>query len=338
MAQDGHARWKDYKTRANQTQLHLSLSSSLSIIQTGTFMPPSYISSEHVSRFDWLDLLAALEAGYAKPKGAADGSFISQSGKALLTRSAWIDEIGAFVKTITYCPSNLDQGLHPVQGTASLFHADTGQLVANFDPDFLTQWKTAGDSVLAARRLARADSKNILIIGAGQIARGLVMAYRAAYPGAKIHIWNRTAERAQKVASELSVRHTHSLKEAIEGADIVSSATGSKKPLIHGAALKPGQHIDLVGSFFPDAREVDDEALQNAKLFVNCKDAALGAIGEIALPLESGAIKEADLLSDHYAPEDMRRTSPQEITMFKNCGSTHANLIAAAYMAKAVHS
>ena len=105
-------------------------------------MPPSYISSEHVSSFDWLDLLAALEAGYAKSKGASDGSFISQSGKALLTRSAWIDEIGAFVKTITYCPSNLEQGLHPVQGTASLFHADTGQLAAHFEPDFLTQWKT----------------------------------------------------------------------------------------------------------------------------------------------------------------------------------------------------
>ena len=164
------------------------------------------------------------------------------------------------------------------------------------------------------------------------------MAYRAAYPGAEIHIWNRTAERAQHVASELSVRHAHNLKEAIEAADIVSSATGSKVPLIRGADLKPGQHIDLVGSFFPDAREVDDEAFQNAKLFVNCKDAALGGIGEIALPLESGAITEADLLSDHYAPEGMSRTTPQDITMFKNCGSTHANLIAAAYMANAIQS
>jgi ornithine cyclodeaminase len=278
--------------------------------------------------------MAALEAGYARPKGPSDGSYIAQGEKVLMTRTAWIDGLGALVKTITYCPKNGEHGLHPVQGSVSLFDDATGQVVAQFDPDLITQWKTAADSVLAARRLAHESADDILVLGAGRIANALIEAYRAAYPEARISVWNRTAERARDIAAKQGIRHAQDLQAALQQADIISSATGAITPILRGADLRPGQHLDLVGSFFPNAREADDAALSQARIFVNCKQAALGGIGEIALPMASGTITEGDLLADHYAPSRMLRDTPTEITLFKNCGSTHANLITAAYMAR----
>jgi len=112
----------------------------------------------------------------------------------------------------------------------------------------------------------------------------------------------------------------------------VTMATMSSDPLLHGDWLQPGQHVDLIGAYRPDMREADDTALRRASIFVDSRDTTLGHIGELRIPLETGAITRGDVGADHYAPEAFTRTSPDEITLFKNGGGAHLDLMTSRYI------
>jgi ornithine cyclodeaminase len=220
-----------------------------------------------------------------------------------------------------------------INGGVSLYSDDEGVLQAIIDFHLVTKWKTAGDSLLAARRLARPDSKVILIVGAGTVATSLVEAYSAAFPKARFLIWNRTAAKAEALAQEHDyVTAVADLAEAVGQADIVSCATMSTDPVLQGAWLNPGTHVDLIGAYRPDMREADDAALTRARVFVDSRDTTVGHIGEIRDPIARGVFSEADIVADYYDLGAFVRHSDEEITLFKNGGGAHLDLMVSRYI------
>jgi ornithine cyclodeaminase len=196
----------------------------------------------------------------------------------------------------------------------------------------VTKWKTAGDSLLAARRLARPESREILILGAGTVGAALVSAYGAAFPDARFTIWNRSPEKARAFAEAHGARVAEDLPQAVARADIIGCATMASTPVLRGAWLQPGQHIDLIGAYRPDMREADDAALQRATLYVDSFDTTVEHIGELKIPLASGAITRADIRADFYDLAAFERQSAEEITLCKNGGGAHLDLMVARHI------
>ena len=153
-------------------------------------------------------------------------------------------------------------------------------------------------------------------------------AYRSVWPDLEIEVWNRTASRAQDLAQALGLEIAEDLASAVLRADVVCCATMSTTPVLQGAWLRPGQHIDLIGAFRPDMREVDDTCLQRARIFVDSFETTLDHIGELKIPLASGAITREDVLADYYELDRFRR-APDDITLFKNGGGAHLDLMTA---------
>ncbi|MFK7870805.1 MAG: ornithine cyclodeaminase family protein [Roseobacter sp.] len=297
-------------------------------------MSPTVIPFEAgEARLDWLALTVALAAGHLLPKAEIADTFLYRDPDTLLNRAAWIDGLGLAVKSATIFPGNTGPTTPSVNGGVMLFSDSDGTLQAIIDFHLVTKWKTAGDSLLAARRLARTDSKNILIVGAGTQARGLHAAYTAAFPQASFTIWNRTTQSAIDLATTTpNMTATDDLETAVRGADIITCATMSTQPLIKGDWLQPGQHIDLIGAYRPDMREVDDTAIKRASVFVDSLDTTVGHIGEIKIPIETGVIEATDIVADYYSPEGFKRSSDDEITLFKNGGGAHLDLMTSRYI------
>ena len=281
----------------------------------------------------WIGLTDALAAGHNLPKAEIGDTFLYRGSDTLLSRSAWIDGLGIAVKTATIFPNNPSASKPVVNGGVNLYSDIDGTLEAIIDFHLVTKWKTAGDSITAARRLARPNSRNILIVGAGTVGRSLHDAYSAAFPNAQFTVWNRTTKNAALMAAErptLSV--ATDLEQAVRNADIVTSATMSTQPLIKGEWLQAGQHIDLIGAYRPDMREVDDAALQRSRIFVDSIDTTVGHIGEIKIPTEAGAISANDIVADYYNISNFTRQSDNEITLFKNGGGAHLDLMTSRFI------
>jgi ornithine cyclodeaminase len=278
----------------------------------------------------WAGLMDAFEAGHRLPRAEIKDLFVYRGGDTLLDRAAWIDGLGSLVKVATVVPGNAARGKPTVNGAVNLFDDVTGELTALVDFHLVTKWKTAGDSLLSARRLARPDARHFLIVGAGTVARSMVHAYSALWPDARFTIWSRS--RASAEAMGLPV--ADDLETAVRAADVICTATMSTAPLIKGDWLQPGQHLDLIGAYKPGMREVDDTAMARARLFVDARATTIHHIGELIEPLKSGAITEKSILADFYDdPKTYARTSRDEITIAKNGGGAHLDLMTATYIA-----
>ena len=288
---------------------------------------------EGEKNINWLGLTDALAAGHSLPKAEISDSFLYRGKDTLLQRQAWIDGLGIAVKSATVFPDNPSQDVPMIHGAVTLFDDAHGILSALIDFHLVTKWKTAGDSLLAARRLARPGSSKILIVGAGTVGRNLHAAYSAVFPDAEFTVWNRTQANAEKMAAEIDgLKVATNLEQAFGEADIVTSATMSTEPTLRGDWLQPGQHIDLIGAYRPDMREVDDAALHRARVFVDSYDTTVGHIGEIKIPLESGSISRDHLVADYYDLAAFTRQSDDEITLFKNGGGAHLDLMTSRYI------
>ena len=288
---------------------------------------------EGEANLDWLRLCDAFAAGHRLPRAEIGDTFLYRDADTLLSRAAWIDGMGLAVKSATIFPGNPDKGNPMINGAVCVFGDGGGQLEAVIDFHLVTKWKTAGDSLYAATRLARSDSEKILIIGAGTVGRSLFQAYSAGFPGARFRVWNRTRANAEKMVADCpGLRVADDLESAVREADIVTSATMATKPILNGDWLRPGQHVDLIGAYRPDMREADDTALARARLFVDSLETTVGHIGEIRIPLEAGVIAREDIVADYYAPDRFRRESDDEITLFKNGGGAHLDLMTSRYI------
>lgn len=285
------------------------------------------------ARLDWIALTDALAAGHALPRAEIADLFLYRGGDTLLNRSAWIDGMGLAVKAATVFPGNPAAGRPMVNGAVNLFSDTDGSLEALVDFHLVTKWKTAADSLLAARRLAPPRVETILILGAGTVGAALRAAYAAAFPGAGFEIWNRSAEGARAfAAAHPGTRVAPDLAEAVARADIIGCATMARDPVLRGDWLRPGQHIDLIGAFRPDMREADDTALARARVFVDSYDTTVGHIGELKIPIAEGVFAREAIVADFYEEADFVRRSDDEITLFKNGGGAHLDLMTSRYI------
>lgn len=292
------------------------------------------IGPEAEPRLDWLALTDALVAGHALPKAEVADSFLYRGPDTLLTRSAWIDGLGLAVKPASVFPGNPAAGRPMINGIVNLLSDATGELEAIVDFHLVTKWKTAGDSLLSARRLARKDARRVLIVGAGHVAASMIEAYRALIPDAVFTVWNRTGATAEALAARAGATAAPDLEPAVRAAEIIAGTTMSTSPVIRGAWLSPGTHLDLIGAYRPDMREADDEAILKARLFVDSRDTTLGHIGEVQDPVDRGVIGPDHIVADFYdiAAGSYARNSDDEITIAKNGGGAHLDLMCARYI------
>lgn len=282
---------------------------------------------------DWLLLTDALVEGHRRPKAQISDTFLYEGGNTLLNRSAWIDGFGLAVKCATIFPENKGDGSPAVNGAVNLFSGENGSLEAIIDFHLVTKWKTAGDSLLAARRLARPDSRRILIVGAGTVGHSLFEAYSAAFPEAAFTIWNRSAAGAKAFQGKHpTVEIATDLEAAVRAADIVTSATMTTEPLIKGKWLQPGQHIDLIGAYRPDMREADDTVFARGAVFVDSRDTTIRHIGELIAPIKNKVLTEDEICADFYQMDSFTRRSAEDITVFKNGGGAHLDLMVSKFI------
>ena len=306
-----------------------------------------YISFDEADhKLTWTGIADAIEAGHRLDRAKIDDLLMRNETNSLLTRAAWIDGLGIAVKSMSVYPANpgLTPPLPSIDGAVLLFDPENGTLKAVLDGILVTKWKTAGDSVLGARLLARKDSKRHLMVGAGTVAASAIKAYQEVFPSLDTFmVWNRTPQRAEKLAEELSatipgVTVVEDLQAACSGADIITSATMSNEPVLKGEWINPGTHVDLIGAFRPDMREADDALISGCELFVDSRDTTFHHIGEIEIPLQSGVIKRSDVLGDFYDLCNAKagRSTPEAITVFKNGGGAHLDAMTSNMIFEAV--
>lgn len=253
----------------------------------------------------------------------------------LLLMPAWSGGGFGGVKIVNVTPGNAARGLPSIMASYLLFDETTGKHLAIFDGATLTARRTAAVSALAARHLARNDAKTLLVVGAGRVARELPAAFSAVRPIDKILVWNRTEASGNAMVDELreesfAAEFSADLQAAVGQADIVSCATLSTEPVVRGAWLRPGQHLDLIGAFTPQMRETDDEAMRRAKVFIDT-GASLTEAGEIRQPLEAGVIARGDICGTLYDLCGSKKPWRQarDITLFKGVGHAVEDLAAA---------
>ena len=301
---------------------------------------PRFIGAEEMRGLLTLPMLiAALEAGHRRPKIEIQDALLGSEQQRYLVRHA-VDS-GRYMasKLITSFPENLAAGSLPaVQAVCVLFDGSNGRPLAILDGTEITYWRTAADSALGAKMLAPPEPVTLLIVGAGEMSIHLIHAHRAVRPSLRrVLVWNRNKERAVRLVTRLLGEGIDSalaedLAAATRVADMISTCTRSWRPLVLGANLKPGVHLDLVGGYTPDTREADDEAARRSRIFVDRRESAFDGVGDILQPIKSGAINGSDVLGDLYDLVCGRvagRKADSDITFFKNAGGAHLDLMTA---------
>ena len=281
-----------------------------------------------------LDTIDAMDDLLMTQPAAADGT------DTLLIRAAWQRGRQIGVKLVTVFPANAGGELPSIQAVYMLFDAENGRPLASLDGTELTYWKTAADSALGTRFLALEDSRSLCMIGAGAQAPHLIRAHCSVRPSIeRVTIWNRTGAKAEALAAAAPVGGvtfdaTTDIEAACRGADIITAATAAEAPLVLGAWLRPGQHLDLVGGYKPEMREADSEAFERARVFVDARETTVGICGDLLDPIKEGRFTADRIEGDLF---DLCRNglpSPRgadDITLFKNGGGGHLDLMTASY-------
>lgn len=259
-----------------------------------------------------------------------------QSGTAhgtTLIMPAWSDRGYFGVKIINIFPENTHQGLPGLHATYNLYSATTGVPIAQVDGDIVTVYRTAGAAALGADYLARKEASTLLIVGSGRIAGLLAQAMRTVRPIQRVLVWNVRQAGADALAETLRVQGfdaqaTSDLESAVREADIISCATLSTVPLIQGAWLRPGAHLDLIGSFTPQMRETDTACFDGTSVYVDTDEAPTKS-GDLLSAFEAGVLTREAIQGDlHQLTTGARqgRRNDQEITVFKAVGSALEDL------------
>jgi len=267
---------------------------------------------------------------------------IGEAG-TLLLMPAWRAGLRLGIKTVTIFPGNSARQLPGLHSTYLLFDAATGVPLAQLDGNEITSRRTAAASALAASFLARPDARSLLIVGTGRVAALLAEAMRAVRPVDEVTVWNHRPASAHALAAELSgagfnAHATDDLAAAASNADIISCATLSTAPLIRGEWLRPGTHLDLIGSFTPQMREADAACFARSRVFVDTLE-ALAKSGDVLEAVQAGAFSDAQLqgtLAALCQGTLAGRIDAAERTLFKSVGSALEDLAAAELVFDAV--
>ena len=259
-------------------------------------------------------------------------------GGSLLLMPAWSAR-ALGVKLVTVMPQAAALGLPTLQASYLLCDRQTGAPLALLDGEALTVRRTAAASALAAQRLARVDARTLLMVGAGRLAPWLVRAHVALRPTlSRVWVWARRSDRAQAAVAQLcregiDVSVHLDLPAAVAQADLVCSTTTATQPVVLGEWLRPGTHLDLVGGFRPDMREIDDAAVARcAPIVVDTRAGALAEAGDLVQPLARGVITLQRItgeLAELLRGDCAGRTADDQITLFKSVGTALEDLAAA---------
>ncbi len=290
----------------------------------------------------WAPLIESIEQILIEPDAVAPARTLhtvpdgNGNDAAFLLKPGWVAGEIIGVKAVTVFPDNGAQDLPMVQAGVLLFDGTTGSLVGACEANTLTTRRTAAASAVAAKRLARPDARRLLIVGSGALAPMAVQAHAHVRSYDTIEVWGRNPDKAAAVVAVLAADGIVAtvpadLDAAVAEADVISCVTGATDPLVKGALLRPGAHVDLIGGFNHAMREADDDVVRRASVFVDTYDDAAIA-GDIAQPIESGVMTADDLLADLaelVAGTHPGRTSDDEVTMFKSAGTALEDLAAA---------
>jgi ornithine cyclodeaminase/alanine dehydrogenase-like protein (mu-crystallin family) len=292
----------------------------------------------------WGSLAQAIESKVRQPDVVAPRRLSFELGVTegpqpgrLLIMPSWNADTLIGIKTVVYRPDNLRVGLPTHGANYLLVNARSGEVEAVLEAHELTTRRTAAVSALAARYLARSGSRRLLIVGSGPVAHQLASAHAALRSLESIMVFGRTRSRVDAVITALEregigATRCDDLQAATQRADIICMATSSTEPLIKGKWLRPGAHVDLIGSFTPSMREVDDDLIDRADaIWVDTLVAAQES-GDLTGPIAAGVIGEYDIEGDLrmlVGDEMPKRRTETDITVFKAVGLAICDFAAA---------
>lgn len=312
-------------------------------------MPSILVLSEHdVRRFlpmaECIDVMADALADLARGDAVLPlrtVAWLPDRRGALATMPALLPGLGALgAKVITVFPGNAATDLDSHQGAVLLFEPERGRLLAVLDASSITAIRTAAVSGVATRILARGDADDLAILGSGVQARAHLEAMLAVRPIRRVRVWSRTPEHARRFAEQaaaagIPVHPTATAEAAVDGATIVCTTTAATEPVLRGAWLAPGAHVNAVGSSTPAARELDSDAVARSRLYVDRRESALAEAGDFLAPKREGRIDDAHILAELgevLVGAAGGRGSPDEVTLFKSLGLAIEDVAAARHV------
>jgi ornithine cyclodeaminase/alanine dehydrogenase-like protein (mu-crystallin family) len=253
-------------------------------------------------------------------------------------------------KLISVYPGNHGTALDSHQGMVALFDGTNGKPLAIMDAFSITTIRTAAVSGVATRLLARRDANVVAILGAGAQGRSHIDAMLAAHPFERVIVWSRTKAHAAALVTEVEGRYgpgpvsrarptkfvvVEDIDVAVREADVVCTVTASREPIVRGGWLRPGTHLNAVGSSIPSARELDTEAVRRARVFVDRRESAANEAGDLLIPMKEGAIGPDHIvaeLGELVLGKATGRENDQQITLFKSLGLAVEDLACAVYL------
>lgn len=298
-----------------------------------------FTAAEVHAALPYPELVEALRAAFAEGAEAPVRSSypVTPEGDRLLMMAAWRPGQDVGVKLVTVFPRNRERGLASVSALYVLLDGATGHPRALLDGEALTLRRTAATSALASRYLSRPDSGCLLVVGTGALAPYMAAAHCSVRPIRRVLVWGRSDERARALASSLvdggmPAAPVADLAAGLAAADIVTCATTAREPVLLGAQVRPGTHVDLVGAFTRDMRESDDALVSGAELFVDTFAGALQEAGDLVQPIEAGSLDRSRILAelaDLVTRRHAGRESAESVTVFKSVGTALEDLCAA---------
>jgi alanine dehydrogenase len=266
---------------------------------------------------------------------------VADSQGSVLFMPAYLESSGDMaVKIVSVFPRNVAQGIPTLAAIVIVVETKTGQPIAILEGASLTAIRTGAASGAATDVLARDDAKHLAVFGSGAQARSQVEAVCTVRDIDRVRIFSLDPEAASAMAGELAGRGpiptdiivAGSSAEAIAEADIICTATTSETPVFDGSLLRPGTHINAIGSYTPSMQEVDVDTLKRSRIVVDSREAVLAETGDLIIPIERGEIKADNIhaeLGQIISGEKAGRTSPDQITFFKSVGVAVQDAVAA---------
>jgi ornithine cyclodeaminase len=242
------------------------------------------------------------------------------------------------MKVVTYFQDNPKQNLPAILATIMLFSSDTGKMLAAMDGGYITAIRTACASALATRTLANANTPVLGILGAGVQARAHIQALTRVRKLSRIKLYSPSGTSARRIKEDLekpwglAIEVVDSAQAAVRDSDLLVTVTTAKDPIVQAEWLKPGVHINAVGSHRPDLREIDGATMKRAKVVVDSHDAVMAECGDILLALKEQSIGAADIhgeIGEVLAGVKAGRSSPSEVTLYKSVGIAIQDVAAA---------
>lgn len=293
----------------------------------------------------WEKCAAALESAFVAGATVPVRHVHALADKdTLLLMPAWDQEL-ILTKIVTVIPG----AEHTVQATVVALDRATGEVRALMDGEAITLRRTAATSALVARRLCTSSTKSLLVVGTGRLAAWMARAHIALVPGIeRVRLWGRNPAKAEALAAGLASEHASSqlhfesvssLEGGVRESQLICCATTSTEPLIKESWLQSGTHLDLVGGFKPNMREVDDASVKRARILVDTYAGAVAEAGDLVQPMQRGLITRADIqaeLAELLRGEKQVRQSERDITLFKSVGTALEDLAAARCVLDAV--